>query len=111
MLDEASRLAEGPVAEAFADGDRNPPTFDPTTHTVTLSEPFKESFRAWRQGEWFRVGLGEAVGGVPAPSMLSWAINEFALGAQPAAFMYLAGPIMADILTALVTSSNGIGRR
>ena len=26
MLSEAARLAEGPVAESFADGDRHPPT-------------------------------------------------------------------------------------
>jgi alkylation response protein AidB-like acyl-CoA dehydrogenase len=97
-LEEASRLAEGPLAEAFADGDRNPPTFDPAAHAVTLPGPFKKSFRAWQQGEWFRIGLDEGVGGVPAPSMVAWAINEFALGAQPAAFMYLAGPLMADIL-------------
>jgi alkylation response protein AidB-like acyl-CoA dehydrogenase len=98
MLEEAARLAKGPLAEAFADGDRNPPTFDPDSHVVSLPESFKESFRAWQQGEWFRIGLDEGVGGVPAPSMVAWAINEFALGAQPAAFMYLAGPIMADIL-------------
>jgi alkylation response protein AidB-like acyl-CoA dehydrogenase len=30
--------------------------------------------------------------------MVAWAINELPLGAQPAAFMYMAGPIMADIL-------------
>jgi alkylation response protein AidB-like acyl-CoA dehydrogenase len=54
--------------------------------------------RVWQQGEWWRIGLDENVGGVPAPSMLAWAINELALGAQPAAFMSLAGPIMADIL-------------
>jgi alkylation response protein AidB-like acyl-CoA dehydrogenase len=98
MLEEASRQAEGPLADSFADGDRNPPTFDPKTHTVTLPEPFKKSFRAWQQSEWFRIGLHDEVGGVPAPSILTWAINELALGAQPAAFMYLAGPIMADIL-------------
>ncbi|HJT95311.1 MAG TPA: acyl-CoA dehydrogenase [Mycobacterium sp.] len=98
MLDEASRLAQGPLAEAFADADRNPPTFDPAAHTVSLPESFKKSFRAWQQGEWFRIGLSEAVGGVPAPAMVAWAVNEFALGAQPAAFMYLAGPIMANIL-------------
>jgi alkylation response protein AidB-like acyl-CoA dehydrogenase len=98
MLVEASRLAEGPLAESFAEADRNPPTFDPSTHQVTLPEPFKKSFRAWQQGEWFRIGLREQVGGVPAPSMVAWAVNEFALGAQPAAFMYLAGPIMANIL-------------
>ncbi|GAB7066855.1 acyl-CoA dehydrogenase [Mycobacterium hodleri] len=98
MLSEAARLAEGPLAESFADSDRHPPTFDPDTHVVTLPAAFKESFRAWQQGEWFRIGLSEDVGGVPAPSMLAWAINEFPLGAQPAAFMYLAGPVLAGIL-------------
>ncbi|HEX2284569.1 MAG TPA: acyl-CoA dehydrogenase, partial [Mycobacterium sp.] len=83
---------------SFAEADRNPPTFDPSTHEVTLPEPFKKSLRAWQQGEWFRVGMPEAIGGVPAPAMVEWAINEFVLGAQPAAFMYLAGPKMADIL-------------
>jgi alkylation response protein AidB-like acyl-CoA dehydrogenase len=98
MLVEASKLAEGPLAEAFAETDRHPPTFDPKTHVVTIPESFKKSLRAWRQGEWFRVGLDEDIGGVPAPAMVAWSINEFALGAQPAAFMYLAGPIMANIL-------------
>jgi alkylation response protein AidB-like acyl-CoA dehydrogenase len=98
MLDEAARQAEGPLAESFADADRNPPTFDPETHAVRLPESFKSSARGWQQGEWFRIGLDENVGGVPAPQMLVWAINELALGAQPAAFMSLAGPIMADIL-------------
>jgi hypothetical protein len=98
MLAEASRLAEGPLAESFADADRNPPTFDPATHVVTLPESFKKSLRAWQQGEWFRIGLDEHVGGVPAPAMVAWSINEFVLGAQPAAFLYLSGPIFAGIL-------------
>jgi len=98
MLSEAARLAEGPVAESFADGDRHPPTFDPETHVVSLPEPFKKSLSAWRDGEWFRVGLNEDVGGVPAPSMVQWAINELVLGANPAVFMFMAGPILANIL-------------
>jgi alkylation response protein AidB-like acyl-CoA dehydrogenase len=98
MLSEAARLAEGPLAESFADADRHPPTFDPETHTVTLPASFKQSFRAWQQAEWYRVSLAEAVGGVPAPSMVAWAISEFPLGAQPAAFMFLVGPIFANIL-------------
>jgi len=98
MLSEAARLAEGPVAESFADGDRHPPTFDPDTHVVTLPDPFKKSLSAWRDGEWFRVGLTEDVGGVPAPSMVQWAINELVLGANPPVFMTLAGPFMANIL-------------
>ena len=98
MLSEAARLAEGPVAQSFAQSDRHPPTFDPDTHVVTLPEPFKKSLDAWREGEWFRVGLSEDVGGVPAPSTVQWAVNELVLGANPAVFMYLAGPFMANIL-------------
>src|SRR6202161_3611136 len=101
MLSEAARLAEGPVAESFAESDRHPPTFDPDTHVVTLPEPFKKSLGAWREGEWFRVGLEEAVGGVPAPSMVQWAVNELVLGANPAVFMYVAGPILANVLYAI----------
>ena len=98
MLSEAARLAEGPVAESFADGDRHPPTFDPDTHVVSLPEPFKKSLSAWRDGEWFRVGLNEDIGGVPAPSIVQWAVNELVLGANPPVFMFLAGPFMANIL-------------
>jgi alkylation response protein AidB-like acyl-CoA dehydrogenase len=98
MLSEAARLAEGPVAESFAESDRHPPTFDPDTHVVTLPEPFKKSLDAWREGEWFRVGLEDAVGGVPAPSTVQWAVNELVLGANPAVFMYMAGPVLANIL-------------
>jgi alkylation response protein AidB-like acyl-CoA dehydrogenase len=101
MLSEAARLAEGPVAESFAESDRHPPTFDPDAHAVTLPEPFKKSLHAWREGEWFRVGLDENVGGVPAPSTVQWAVNELVLGANPAVFMYMAGPILANILYAI----------
>src|SRR3984893_13559515 len=98
MLIEAARLAEGPVAESFAEADRHPPTFNVDEHTVTLPEPFKKSLRAWQQGEWFRVGLDENIGGVPAPAAVNWAINEFVLGANPAVFLFLAGPVFANIL-------------
>ncbi|WP_349270159.1 acyl-CoA dehydrogenase [Mycolicibacterium parafortuitum] len=101
MLAQAAELAEGPVAEAFAETDRTPPSFDPATHVVTIPAAFKKSFRAWYHGDWFRVGMAEAIGGVPAPSMLEWAINELALGAQPAAFMYAAGPKMAHIIDSI----------
>ena len=70
MLGEIARLAEGPIAESFADSDRNPPTFDPKTLTVTLPEPFKKSVRAMLDGGWDRVGLDEELGGVPAPKAL-----------------------------------------
>ncbi len=103
MLAEASRLAEGPVAKTFAETDREPPTFDPATGTVTLPDDFMAAVRAWADGDWPRVGISEELGGVPAPAMVAWAINEFVLGAQPAALMYLAGAVFADILHELGT--------
>ena len=36
LLDELNAVATGPLAESFADADRNPPVFDPGTRTVTL---------------------------------------------------------------------------
>jgi alkylation response protein AidB-like acyl-CoA dehydrogenase len=84
MLGEIARLAEGPIAESFADSDRNPPTFDPKTHSVTLPEAFKKSVRAMLDGGWDRVGLDEELGGVPAPKALMWALHEHILGANPA---------------------------
>ena len=42
MLAEVDRLAEGPLAASFADGDRNPPVFDPATHSVTMPRVVQE---------------------------------------------------------------------
>ena len=41
VLREVDRLATGPLAEPFADADRNPPVYDPVAKTVTMPEGFK----------------------------------------------------------------------
>jgi hypothetical protein len=98
MLNEAARQAEGPLADGFVEGDRNPPTFDAQTHSVTLPEAFKESVLFWQRGPWLRLGLPEGIGGIPMPATVRWTINEFLVGGQPAAFFYLDGPAMMDVL-------------
>ncbi|MEZ5152861.1 acyl-CoA dehydrogenase [Rhodococcus zopfii] len=98
ILAEVKALAEGPAAEAFADTDRNPPVFDPATHSVSLPEGFKKAFRAWWDAGYWSMGIPEAIGGTEAPRSLLWATNELMLGAQPAAFMYAAGPAFAGVL-------------
>jgi alkylation response protein AidB-like acyl-CoA dehydrogenase len=103
MLGEVARLAEGPVAASFVDGDRNPPVFDPETHTVTLPESFKKSMRAIFDGGWDKVGLDEELGGTPMPKALQWALIEHTLGANPAAYMYAMGPGMAQIFYDIAT--------
>ncbi|TLG03316.1 acyl-CoA dehydrogenase [Nocardia cyriacigeorgica] len=97
MLNEVRRLAEGPLADSFVEGDRNPPVFDPETHTVTLPEAFKKSYRALEEGEWMKVGVREELGGLGAPSSVVWALSEMILGANPPAQMYGAGAGFAQV--------------
>ncbi len=88
ILDEVNRLAEGPVADSFADADRNPPVFDPATHSVTMPDSFKRSYQAFMDAEWFRLELPPELGGTTAPRTLGWAVAELILGANPAVWMY-----------------------
>ncbi|WP_405498737.1 acyl-CoA dehydrogenase [Nocardia sp. NBC_00511] len=97
MLNEVRRLAEGPLADSFVDGDRNPPTFDPETHTVTLPASFKKSYRALEDGGWSKVPVREELGGLGAPSVVGWALGEMILGANPPAQMYAAGAGFAQV--------------
>ena len=99
MVDEVARLAEGPVAESFAAGDRHPPVFDPEAHTITVPSEVAKSVQAVKDAEWWRVGIAEGVGGVPAPAPLAWALYEMLVCANPsAAFFWALGPAMANAL-------------
>jgi len=96
MLDEVARLADGPVAESFASADRKPPVFDPEHHTISVPGELAKSVQAVKDAEWWRIGLPEEIGGVPAPRALVWAVNEMLLCANPsAAFWWALGPAMA----------------
>uniref|UniRef100_UPI00061B04E9 acyl-CoA dehydrogenase family protein n=1 Tax=Mycobacterium sp. UM_Kg1 TaxID=1545691 RepID=UPI00061B04E9 len=103
MLGEMVRLAEGPIAASFVDGDRNPPVFNPETHSVTLPESFKKSVRANLEGGWDRVGVIEELGGIPMPKALMWALQEHILGANPAVWMYGGGAGFANIFYNIAT--------
>ncbi|MPZ64105.1 MAG: acyl-CoA dehydrogenase [Pseudonocardiaceae bacterium] len=98
VLTEVERLATGPLADPFAEADRNPPVFDPDAHTVELPEAFKKSYATLWDGEWYRLDLSSELGGYGAPATLRWAASELLLGSNPAAFMYMAGPSMAQVL-------------
>src|SRR5271166_350314 len=88
ILDEVRRLAEGPVADSFADADRNPPVFNPATHSVTMPESFKRSYDAFVDAEWYRLELPAELGGTTVPRTLAWSVAELILGANPAVWMY-----------------------
>ena len=103
ILAEVNRLATGPLAESFAEGDRNPPVFDPVTGYVTMPEAIKRSFRLFMDSEWFRLDLPAELGGSDVPRSLGWAVAELVMGANPAVWMYSGGPLFASVLWRLGT--------
>jgi hypothetical protein len=103
MLAEVNRLALGPAADSFVDSDRDPPVFDPATGDVTMPAPFKKSFRALMDGEWWRLSVPPELGGTVVPRSLQWGVASFILGANPGLWMYSNGPTFATILWLLGT--------
>ena len=97
-LRELNSVATGPLAESFADADRNPPVFDPATHSVALPQSLKDAYKILWDGEWWRLGLPVELGGYGIPPSVQWAAAELILGSNPAAFMYMAGPNFAAVV-------------
>jgi alkylation response protein AidB-like acyl-CoA dehydrogenase len=98
ILAEVDRLARDDLAASFEESDRTPPVFDPETHTAPVPEAFKTSYRAWMDAEYWRLATLSELGGTPAPSSFSWAVGEMVLGANPAVWMYGAGPMFAGVI-------------
>jgi alkylation response protein AidB-like acyl-CoA dehydrogenase len=103
ILSELERLATGPLAESFTDADRNPPVFDPATHSVHIPDSLRKSYRAFMDAEWFRLALPAELGGTNAPRSLNWAMAEMILGSNPSIWMYASGHTMARVLWDLGT--------
>ncbi len=103
ILNELERMATGPLAESFADADRNPPVFDPATGSVRIPESLRKSYRAFMDAEWYRTALPAELGGTPSPRSLHWAMAELILGSNPAIWMYASGHSMALALWELGT--------
>jgi alkylation response protein AidB-like acyl-CoA dehydrogenase len=111
ILAEVRTLAEGPLAESYVDGDRNPPVFDPATNSVTMPESFKRSYKIWQDAEWWRLESAPDYGGTLAPRSVIWSMAELVLGANPAVWMYNCGPAFANIIHDLGTpEQQAIGR-
>ncbi len=98
LLQEVDTLARTRLASSFADGDRNPPEFDPSTHEVRLPESFKKSFAELMDAGVYQLELPAELGGQTTPPSLQWAVNELVTGANPAAYIYAAGPKFATVL-------------
>ncbi|MBO0848724.1 MAG: acyl-CoA dehydrogenase, partial [Pseudonocardia sp.] len=98
VLHELAALAEGPLSESWVDADRNPPVFDPATHSVFVPESVKKAYRTLWDGEWWRLSVPPELGGYGISPSVQWAAGEIILGANPAVFMYMAGPSFAAVV-------------
>ena len=98
VLSELSTVCTGPLAEHYATIDRNPPVFHPEDHTVTTPQELKDAYKVLWDGEWWRLGLPNELGGMGIPPSVQWAAAELMCGSNPAIFMYMAGPNFASIL-------------
>ncbi len=84
IIGEVDRLAREDLAASYAEGDRNPPVFDPQTHTAPVPAAFKKSFDALMDSEFWRLDLPEALEGTLAPRVMWWALAELILGSNAA---------------------------
>ncbi|HUW77822.1 MAG TPA: acyl-CoA dehydrogenase [Candidatus Nanopelagicaceae bacterium] len=103
MLEEMKRLAENELADSFVEGDRQGVSFDPTTGDAKLPEIFHKSYRAYMDGEWWRMDAPAELGGIVIPPTLRWAIGEMVLGSNPGVHLYSSGSSFANVIYSLGT--------
>ncbi len=103
MLEEMKRLCENDLAASFVDGDRIGAELDKATGNVTLPESFKKSYKAYIDGEWWRLDAPVDLGGMKVPPSVRWAIAEMVLGSNPAIHIYASGYAFAHVAYALGT--------
>ena len=96
ILREIDRLATEEFAESFEESDRT--ILELVDGEIELAEGVKKSLDAFYDAGWDRFGLPEEFGGVNPPPSLRWAVNELLAGANPAAHLFLSGPLMTEIL-------------
>ncbi|MEV6072839.1 acyl-CoA dehydrogenase [Nocardia sp. NPDC052001] len=98
MLTEVLRLAEGPVAESFVEGDRTPVEFDAANNTIIVPDLLRKTVAAVNDAGYSGLGMSEDMGGVPAPNALIWGIQEMIVAANNSASFFNMGPLMHKVI-------------
>jgi alkylation response protein AidB-like acyl-CoA dehydrogenase len=98
ILSEIDRMGREDLAASYTIADRNPPVFDPATHTAPLPAEFHRSYQAFMEAEFWRLDLPAELGGTHAPRTLWWSLAEAVLGSNAPIWMYASGPSFAHTL-------------
>jgi alkylation response protein AidB-like acyl-CoA dehydrogenase len=102
VLREVERVATGPFADSFVEGDRTPLTRDDDGN-VRVPPGIHRALDAYFEGGWGALNLPVHLGGFGCPPSLAWAGSSLLLGGNPAVLMYAAGPFFAAIADRVVT--------
>ena len=105
MLEEMKRLTENDLAASFVEGDRMGTDFNKATGDIKLPESFKKSYKAYVDGEWWRLDAPVELGGMKVPASVRWAIAEMVLGSNPAIHIYASGYAFAHVAYVLGTDN------
>ncbi len=103
VLAEMARMAGEDLGASYLTTDREPPVYDPATHSVTMSAAFAKSYGAYMGAEFWRMDVPPELGGTAAPRALWWAMLEFVLGSNVSIAWYGCGPTFASTLWRLGT--------
>ena len=98
ILREVERLSREDLAESFEEADRNPPVYDASAKTVTVTPAFAAAYKTWMDAEWWLLRVLPELGGSSTPSSLNWALAEFVQGANPALWTYVGIPTAARVI-------------
>ncbi|MBT8197162.1 MAG: acyl-CoA dehydrogenase [Acidimicrobiia bacterium] len=96
IIREVDRLSREDFAESFVDADRF--ELKLVDGEVALPDSMKKSLDAFYDGGWNLLGIPKELGGFGAPDTVRWATQELLTGANPAAFFYASGGLMAAII-------------
>ena len=103
MLEEMKRLCENDLAESFVEGDRVGAILNKETGNVNLPASFIKSYKAYVDGEWWRLDAPVELGGMKVPPSVRWAIAEMVLGSNPGVHLYASGYSFAQVAYVLGT--------
>ncbi len=98
ILAEMSRLAKEDLAASYSATDREPPVFDPATHSVVMPEPFRRSYESFMASDFWRMDVAPELGGTAVPRTFWWSFAEMVLGSNAPIWMYASGPSFATTM-------------
>lgn len=83
VLAEAERYATAKLAPTFSDVNREPLSFDPSTHTVRLPKEFRAAAADYLESGWPDLDLPAQTPDDAVPHSVRWCVTELMLGANP----------------------------